>query len=149
MVAIADRSPARYNFELIGGNAERPAYSSQGRESLNPNIVEIKMVLSSNLRGLARLRVEMGKIPMDTRAARRLEAMAGYVDDLPVDEKRLRRLAGTLSFDTTGRDHQIYGENLRREFARFGYAPDHLDSFDRFLDRLVLAAERDAAEAAP
>jgi hypothetical protein len=25
MVAIADRSPARYIFELHGGNAERPA----------------------------------------------------------------------------------------------------------------------------
>jgi hypothetical protein len=63
--------------------------------------------------------------------------------------ERLRRLAGSLSFDWAGRDHEIYGENLRREFARFGYAPDHLDSFARFLDRLVVAAERDAAEAAP
>jgi hypothetical protein len=149
MVAIADRSPARYNSELIGGNAERSACSSQGRELLNPNIVVIKMVLTSNLRGLARLRAEMGKVPMDARAAQRLEAMAGFVEDLPVDDTRLRRLAATLSFDRAGRDHQIHGENLRREFARFGYAPDHLDSFDRFLDRLVLAAERDAAEATP
>jgi hypothetical protein len=149
MVAIADRSPARYNFELIGGNAERPACSSQGRESLNPDIVEIKMVLTSNLRGLARQRAEMAKIPMDARAAQRLDAMAGYVDDLPVDDERLWRLAVTLSFDQAGRDHQIHGENLRREFARFGYAPDHLDSFDRFLDRLVLAARRDVTEAAP
>jgi hypothetical protein len=149
MVAIADRSPARYNFELIGGNAERPACSSQGRESLNPDIVEIKMVLTSNLRGLARQRAEMAKIPMDARAAQRLDAMAGYVDDLPVDDERLWRLAVTLSFDKAGWDHQIHGENLRREFARFGYAPDHLDSFDRFLDRLVLAARRDVTEAAP
>ena len=116
---------------------------------MNPSVVEIKMVLISNLRGLARLRAGIGTVPMDVQAARRLEAMASYVDNLPVSDERLRRLAGSLSFDRAGRDHEIYGENLRREFARFGYAPDHLDSFARFLDRLVVAAKRDAAEAAP
>ena len=116
---------------------------------MNPDTTQIRMVLASNLRRLARLRAGIGNVAMDVRAARRLEAMAAYVDDLPVSDERLRRLAGSLSFDRAGRDHEIYGENLRREFARFGYAPDHLDSFARFLDRLVVAAQRDAAEAAP
>jgi hypothetical protein len=126
-----------------------PLIQGEGRQSLNPDTTQIRMVLASNLRRLARLRAGMGKVPMDARAARRLEAMAGYIDDLPAGDERLRRLTVVLSFDREGRDHEIYGENLRREFARFGYAPDHLDSFARFLDRLVVAAERDAAEAAP
>ncbi len=68
-------------------------------------------------------------------------------DPIAVNPERVHESGSTP--DREGRDHQIHGENLRREFARFGYAPDNLDSFDRFLDRLVLAAERDAAEATP
>jgi hypothetical protein len=117
--------------------------------SLNPDTVKIKIVLAANLRGWSRLRAETGKMPMDARAAQRLESMAKFVDDLSVDDERLRRLTRILSFDAAGRDHQIYGENHRRECARLGYAPNHLDSFDRFLDRLVVAAGRDAAEASP
>src|ERR1700674_119610 len=126
-----------------------PLIQGEGRQALNPDTTQIRMVLASNLRRLARLRAGIGEVPMDVRAARRLEAMAGYIDGLPARDERLRRLAGSLSFDRAGRDHEIYGEHLRREFARFGYAPDHLDSFARFLDRLVVAAVRDAAEAAP
>ena len=86
---------------------------------------------------------------MDARAARRLEAMASFVEVLPDDDERLRHLSRTVSFDKIGTFHEIYGENLRREFARFGYAPNHLDSFDAFLGRLIVAAGRDVAEAAP
>ena len=86
----------------------------EGREALNPDTAQIRMVLASNLRRLARLRAGIGEVPMDVRAARRLEAMAGYVDDLPVSDERLRRLAGSLSFDRTSRDHEIYGRPNRR-----------------------------------
>lgn len=107
------------------------------------------MILAANLRGWARLRVEASSMDMDARASRRLEAMASFVEVLSGDDERLGRLTRTLSFDTAGTFHEIYGENLRREFAGFGYAPNNLDSFDGFLDRLVVAAKRDVVEAAP